>query len=197
MDDERLARQIRFITEADELKRELRRTYIMDSTRQENAAEHSWHVALMAIILAEHARGGGIDVLRVVTMLLVHDLVEIDAGDTFLYDEEGTRDKAAREIRAADRIFSLLPADQAEGLRALWEEFEARETPEARFAAAMDRLQPILNNYHTAGRLWREHGLRRAQVREKNRHMADGAPRLWQYAAALLDDAVARGYLEG
>jgi putative hydrolase of HD superfamily len=190
-----LARQIQFVVEIDKLKGVLRQTWLMDGSRRENDAEHSWHLALMAVLLAEYAAEPNLDLLRVVKMLLVHDLVEIDAGDTFVYDKAGARDKAAREQKAAQRIFNILPPDQAGALRGLWDEFEARQTPEARFAAALDRLQPILHNYHTQGKAWRAHGITSEEVIAHNRHMAEGAPRLWQYARDLIRDAVEKGYL--
>ncbi len=190
----RLAAQLDFILETGKLKRVLRRSYIRDGSRRENDAEHSWHLALMAAVLAEHA-AEPVDLGRVIRMLLIHDLVEIDAGDTFMYDADAHADKTEREERAADRIFALLPDGQAERFRALWDEFEARQTPEARFAAAIDRLQPQLLNYQTQGRLWREHGVTVDQVVARNQHMAEGAPALWDTARRLLDDAVAKGYL--
>src|SRR5262249_50705513 len=147
---DRLARQIAFIIEIDKAKQVLRQTLLMDGSRLENDAEHSWHLAVMALLLAEYA-GEAVDLLRVLKMVLIHDLVEIDAGDTFVYDVEALATRREREERAADRIFGLLPADVEEEFRALWEEFEAQATPEARFAAALDRLQPLLHNYHTGG----------------------------------------------
>ena len=194
-DDDRLGRQIEFVVEIDRLKRVLRQTWLMDGSRRENDAEHSWHLAAMALLLHEYAAEPNLDLLRVCEMLLVHDLVEIDAGDTFVYDDEGTSDKAEREERAAERVFGVLPDDQGKELRGLWEEFEARATPEARFAAALDRLQPILHNYHTAGKAWQQHGITSAQVIARNQHMAEGSPRLWEYARQLIDEAVQRGYL--
>ena len=155
----RLERQLQFVMEIDKLKQVQRRTWLTDGTRTENAAEHSWHLALMCLLLHEYAADRNLDSLRVLQMLLVHDLVEIDAGDTFVYDEAAAIDKESRERAAADRIFGLLPPDQAGEMRSLWEEFEARQTPEARFAASLDRLQPILHNYHTQGRAWRDHGV--------------------------------------
>ena len=193
---DRLARQMEFILEIDKLKQVLRQTSLADGSRRENDAEHSWHLAVMAVLLAEYAAEPQLDLARVVKMLLVHDVVEIDAGDTYHYDEAGNRDKAEREQAAADRLFALLPADQEAELRGLWEEFEARQTPEARYAAALDRFQPNLLNYRTQGRLWREHGVTSAQVIARNCHMAEGAPALWQYAESLIHDAVAKGYLE-
>ena len=195
MNSDRLSQQIAFILEIDRLKTIARRTYLTDASRMENSAEHSWHIALMALVLAEHANDPEVDLLKVVRMLLIHDLVEIDAGDTFAYDRSGQADKAAREKAAADRIFRLLPADQALIFRGLWEEFEARQTAEARFAAALDRLQPLLHNLFTRGRAWREHDVRQSQVVAFNRHMADGAAVLWEYAAAAINQAVERGDL--
>ena len=146
---ERLAQQIRFIVEVDRLKEIFRQTVLINSRRPENDAEHSWHLCLIVLTLAEHANAPQLDVLRVLKMLILHDLVEIDAGDTFAYDTKGMADQHAREAVAADRIFGLLPADQGRGFRALWDEFEARQTPEAKFAAAVDRFQPMLLNCHT------------------------------------------------
>lgn len=191
---DRLARQIEFIVDIDRLKGIVRQSYLMDGSRQENSAEHSWHVAMLALVLAEHANQP-VDTARVVKMLLVHDLVEIDAGDTFAYDEEAALSKAAREEAAAQRIFGLLPADQAAELRRLWDEFEAGESPEARFAAALDRFIPLLHNYRTAGRAWRANGVTEDKVLKRNAAIADGARALWDYAKGLIGDAVERGYL--
>lgn len=193
--EDRLERQIRFIIEIDKLKRVFRQTWLLDQSRRENDAEHSWHFAVMSVLLLEYAGDPSLDLLRVLKMVLVHDLVEIDAGDTFAYDDARNRDKEARERKAADRIFGILPADLAAEIRRLWEEFEARDTPEARYAAALDRLQPLLHNYYTQGRTWREHGVTCEQVLRRNRHMADGAPTLWRFAEGLIRDAVQKGYL--
>ena len=189
---ERLTRQITFVLELDRLKRVLRQTVLLDESRHENSAEHSWHLALMAVVLQEYS-AEPVDLGRVLRMVLVHDVVEIDAGDTFCYDAEANLDKEERERLAAERIFGLLPADQADELRQLWQEFEERVTPEARFAAALDRLQPMLHNYHTAGSSWRRHGIRRRQVLERNRPMGEGAPELWRYAERFVDAAAAAG----
>ena len=191
---ERFDQQIRFVLEIDKLKTIVRRTYLLNSDRAENTAEHSWHLAIMAILLAEHANEP-VDVARVVKMVLVHDIVEIDAGDTYFYDAAGTLDKSEREHSAADRIFGILPADQGEELRELWEEFEAARTPDARFALALDRFMPQLHNYHTHGRSWTEHGITADRVLERNACMADGSEKLWECAKSLLDDAVAKGLL--
>lgn len=191
----RLAQQIRFIIEVDKLKEVFRQTLLTQSRRQENDAEHSWHLCLMVIVLAEHANTPDINVLRVLKMLLLHDLVEIDAGDTFAYDTARMADQHEREARAADRIFGLLPADQAAEFRALWDEFEARVTPEAKFAAAVDRFQPMLQNCLTEGAAWRQHGVTSDRVIARNRHIADGAAAVWDYAAQLIADAVKAGHL--
>jgi 5'-deoxynucleotidase YfbR-like HD superfamily hydrolase len=190
----RLERQIAFIIELDKLKHVLRQTRLMDGSRRENDAEHCWHVALMAVVLAEHC-STGIDVLRVLTMLLIHDVVEIDAGDTFLYAAVDAAVMAARETRAAERIFGLLPPDQAGELRALWEEFEARQTAEAKFARALDRLEPLLQNHCNGGGTWVEHGITVEQVLAKKHIVADGSTALWAFAVELIDDSLRRGYL--
>lgn len=192
--DARLAHQLHFILEADKLKHVHRRSYLADSSRVENAAEHSWHLALMAMVLAEHANDE-VDLLRVIQMVVVHDIVEIDAGDTYLYDEIANHDKAEREERAAERLFSLLPPDQAAGLHALWKEFEARESADARFANALDRLMPLLHNYHSGGLAWKEHAIRDKQVRQRLAVMGDGAAGLWAYAQTIIEAAVAEGLL--
>ncbi|MDA0711843.1 MAG: HD domain-containing protein [bacterium] len=190
----RLHAQIGFLLEIDKLKQVFRQTYLLDETRKENDAEHSWHFAMFAVMLAEYANEK-VDLLKVVKMALVHDLVEIDAGDTFLYDTARNADKAERENRAADRIFGLLPTDVGEELKDLWTEFEARETPEARFAGAIDRLQPFLHNIHTDGRAWREHGINARQIRDRNGVIALGSETLWTYALALIDEAVAKNHV--
>jgi putative hydrolase of HD superfamily len=194
--EDRLVRQMEFIGEVDKLKSVYRRTLLMDGTRYENDAEHSWHLALMAVLLREWANEPALDVGRVIRMVLVHDLVEIDAGDTYCYDERGNLDKPRREALAADRIFALLPADQGAALRALWEEFEARQTPEACFAAALDRVQPLLHNYRTGGVIWDKHGIDCRQVRERNRHVEEGSKALWAYAEAIITEAVRKGCLK-
>jgi len=194
-DNSRLAKQVEFIVEIDKLKQVYRRTWLTDTSRQENDAEHSWHLGMMAILLLEHAQQPHLDLLRVLKMVLIHDLVEIDAGDTFVYDDAGAMDKAERENAAADRIFGLLPADQAAELRTIWEEFEARQTPEAKYAAALDRFQPMLHNYRTQGKAWQEHGITADQVIARNQHIAEGSPALWDYAKEFVADAVAKGYL--
>jgi putative hydrolase of HD superfamily len=193
--NDRLERQLDFIRELDRLKNVRRQTWLIDASRQENSAEHSWHIALMAMVLGEYAPGDGVDLGRVLQMLLVHDIVEIDAGDTFCYDEAAVSGQHAREQAAARRLFGLLPADIGKRFSALWEEFEARQTPEARLANALDRLQPVLNNYHSGGKSWQENGITHDQVVARNRVMAEGAPTLWGYVQKLLERAVAKGIL--
>lgn len=193
-DQDRLSAQLGFIAEIDKVKGIIRQTWVLDGERRENDAEHSWHIALMAILLQEYAQEP-IDVLHVVKMLLIHDLVEIDAGDTFAYDVAGHADKEEREQKAADRIFNLLPPDQADEVMALWREFEARETPESRYAAALDRFQPMFHNFLTNGKGWQKHGIRRDQVIARNQHIEEGAPALWKRAQVLIEEAVATGAL--
>jgi putative hydrolases of HD superfamily len=191
---ERLLKQIEFVVEIDKLKGIVRQTLLTDGSRQEDSAEHSWHLAVMAMMLSEYATEP-IDILRVLKMVLVHDLVEIDAGDTYCYDEEGNRGKVQREREAALRIFGMLPNEQSEQLHALWEEFEARKTAEAKFAAALDRLQPLLNNYRTEGGLWKKHGIKSSQVYARNGIIEEGAPRLWEYADNMIKEAIGKGWL--
>jgi putative hydrolase of HD superfamily len=196
MNADRLSRQLEFIVEIDRLKQVLRRTRHINGDRNENSAEHSWHVSLMAVLLAEHAAQPGLDLLRTVKIMLVHDLVEIDAGDTYCYDVEGGKDRLERETRAAERVFGILPDDQAAEVRALWDEFEAGSTAEARFANALDRLEALLLNYHTQGTTWTRHGITATQVAARALPIKDGSPTLWEYARALIDDAVVTGLLE-
>jgi putative hydrolases of HD superfamily len=192
---ERLDQQIRFVREIDRLKGVLRQTLLADLGRRENSAEHSWHLAVMAVTLAEHAPPGT-DIGRVTVMLLLHDLVEIDAGDLFAYADEARQARQEEAERAAaDRIFALLPPDQAAGLRGLWDEFEERRTPEARFARALDRLQPMLANLTAGGGTWTEHGITADQVLAKVALIEDGSPALGRYARDLVDRAVREGLL--
>jgi putative hydrolase of HD superfamily len=192
--DPRLHRQLRFLLEIDRLKGILRQTRVLDAARQENSAEHSWHLALCAALLAEYAPAGA-DVARVTRMVLVHDVVEIDAGDAFCYDAAANVGKEEREQMAAERIFGLLPDDQAAELHALWEEFEAGETPDARFAVALDRLQPLLLNFAHQGGSWRANAITHDRVLVRMAPIQDGAPEVWPIVVRLLDEAVARGYL--
>ncbi|NLF66206.1 MAG: HD domain-containing protein [Chloroflexi bacterium] len=191
----RLQQQLAFILEADRLKQVIRRSYLVDASRLENSAEHSWHLALMALVLQEHANEE-VSLLRVLQMVVIHDLVEIDCGDTYLFDDAAQAGKLAREELAAARLFGLLPPDQAAEFYALWQEFEARETADARFANALDRLIPLLHNYHSRGRSWQEHGIRSQQVRDRLASIDSGSVELWSYAEALIEAAVAEGILE-
>ena len=194
-DLERLKKQLLFIQEIDKVKLILRQTVILDGSRRENDAEHSWHLATMALIFQEYA-AEPVDLVRVIKMVLIHDLVEIDAGDTFAYDEVGAQDKEERERKAADRIFYLLPKDQAIEVDRLWTEFEERQTAESRFAAALDRFQPLMHNFLTEGRAWKKHSIRKSQVVDRNRHIAEGSPQIWEYAKSIIDESVEKGYLD-
>jgi len=194
MTNDRLPRQIAFVLELDKLKAVVRQTLLTDGSRQETDGEHSWHIATMAHVLAEYAPPGT-DIGRVTAMLLLHDVVEIDAGDTFIHDEVGALDKEARERAAADRLFGLLPADQRGEFRTLWEEFEAKATAEAIFADALDRMQPILNNFATQGGTWRQHGVSADKVFRLVERIDRGAPALGAYTRELVEEAVRRGYL--
>jgi putative hydrolase of HD superfamily len=193
---DRLSRQIDFLVLADRLKDIFRQTVNTKTRRQENDAEHSWHLALMSLILYEYLDEKGVNLLKVMKMLLIHDLVEIFAGDTFCYDVEGVKGQLKRENGAAEKMFPILPSDQAKELRALWDEFVEMKTPEARYAAALDRLQPLLLNYNTEGHAWKKHGIRKPQVLERNKHIEKASKRLWTYARGLIDSSVEKGYLE-
>jgi putative hydrolase of HD superfamily len=192
---DRLERQLEFVIEIDKLKEVLRRTILMDGSRRENSAEHSWHLAVMALTLSEYAKENDIDVLRVIKMLLIHDIVEIDAGDTYCYDDVAVGKQPAREKRAAERIFSILPSDQAEAFRNLWDEFGDGETAESRFANALDCFQPILHNYTTDGTIWKKHHIKRGQVIARNEHIRQSAPLIWKHIVRFVDDAVRKGML--
>lgn len=192
----RLQQQMKFILEIDKLKGINRQTPLIDQSRPENDAEHSWHIAMMTVIFAEYA-SPEVNIYRVVQMLLIHDVVEIDAGDTFLYDNSTlASSKSEREHKAALRIYGILPSDLQSQLMLLWQEFEERTTPDAKFAASLDRLQPLLQNYFTAGSTWKKHGITSKQVLAKNRVIEEGSKALWKLAEGLIKDAVDRGYLK-
>ena len=186
MSTERLASQIAFLVEADRLKTIVRRTPLSDNSRLENSAEHSWHLALAAMALQEYGPGG-MDTPHVLEMVILHDLVEIDAGDTFAYDLAGNESKAERERAAANRIFGLLPPDQARRFRSLWEEFEAMETPEARFANALDRLQALLQNMKAGGGSWSAHQVTREQVFQRMAPVEAALPDVWPFVCEIID----------
>ena len=193
---EPLDRQVGFLLEADRLKTVLRQSTLTDRSRRENSAEHSWHLALMALVLAEHAPPGT-DLSRVIAMVVVHDLVEIDAGDLSVYAPEAEQARQRRAERAAaDRIFALLPPGQASALRALWDEFEERATVEVRFARALDRLQPMLINMMTGGGTWRSPGVTADRALARVALVEDGSPSLGAYARDMIDRAVERGILD-
>ena len=191
---ERLEKQIRFIVEADKVKNIFRQTYLADGERKENDAEHSWHLAMMAVLLQEHMKEKA-DLAKVMTMVLIHDLVEIDAGDTYAYDEKGAQTKREREVKAADRIFGLLPEDQGTYFRELWEEFEAYETPEAKFAHLLDNFQPLLLNDASGGKSWKEHGVHRAQPMKRNERIPETSETVWGKMLEIFDKHVECGNL--
>jgi putative hydrolase of HD superfamily len=194
MPDHRLGRQVAFLIEADKLKTIIRRTSLVDSSRRENSAEHSWHLVLAAMIVREYTCVE-LDLARALEIVTVHDLVEIDGGDTFSYDAAGQATKVERELAAADRVFGLLPADQSSYLRALWEEFEAQETAESRFANAVDRLQPLLQNAGSGGGSWRAQQLTRHQVLQRMRPIESALPRLWPLVVEIIDSFCASGVI--
>ncbi len=190
----RLSQQIAFIMELDQLKSVLRRSYLTQGERRENSAEHSWHIALAALTLAEYANEP-VDIGHVIKLLLLHDIVEIDAGDTFIYDTTAKLNQHEREALAAQRIFGLLPTDQCSRFLTLWHEYEARTTPEAKFARALDRLLPVLHNYYTQGRGWQENSVHQGQVVAVNSIIDEGSAVLWQFVRGKIQDAVDAGYL--
>ena len=196
VDPARFGRQVNFLLEIDKLKTIVRQTYLTDTSRRENSAEHSWHIALAAMVFGEYARDRDIDITRVIQMLLVHDLIEIDAGDTYCYDEDAKRSKEHREQIAAERIFGLLPEDQADKFRQLWNEFEAFTTPESRFANALDRYQPFLHNYFTDGKSWQENSIQRDQVFKRMAPVNQGSHVLWDHVSRLLELAVEKRLLD-
>jgi putative hydrolase of HD superfamily len=192
---ETLLQQISFLMEIDELKQVFRGAVLLKDLRAENDAEHSWHLATMIILLSKYSNDREIDVLRTVKMTLIHDIVEIDAGDTFCYSPHDRDQKTAKEREAANRIFGLLPDDQANELKHLWEEFEEMKTPEACFAAAVDRLQPLLLSFNTRGHTWLKHSVTKSQVIERNQPIEKGSVVLWKLAKQLIDESVQKGYL--
>ena len=195
-DMERLNSQIKFIMEIDRLKQVYRQTYLSDASRKENDTEHSWHLAVMAMLLGEYANEK-IDVLKTMSMVLIHDIVEIDAGDTYAYDEAGNTTKRQRELKAADRLFRILPDDQADYFRGLWDEFEAMETPEAKFANTLDKIQPVLLTDQAKGKSWLEHGVRREQILDRNARTHEGSETLWSYIREIIERNVEDGFIRG
>lgn len=192
---ENLLKQIEFIKEIDKLKYIQRRTKLFNSDRHENDAEHSWHLAMMAIVLSDYSNTN-IDVLKVIKMVLIHDIVEIDAGDTFIYDLNKNHNNTEEELKAAERIFGLLPEKQAAEFIEIWKEFEDGFTDEAKFAKSMDRLEPLLQNTSNNGGTWKEFGVKYQTVYNKKEVIKNGATELWVYAEQLIEDSVKKGILE-
>ena len=195
MQSDNLIRQINFIKEIDKVKYIQRKTKLFNSDRNENDAEHSWHLAMMTIVLAEHS-DLPIDILKVVKMVLIHDIVEIDAGDTFIYDTKKNHSNTDEERLAANRIFGLLPQEQANEFISIWEEFESGLTNEAKFAKSMDRLEPLLQNTSNNGGTWREFGVDYQKVYDKKKAIKDGSTSIWHYAENLIDESVEMGILQ-
>ena len=191
---ERLQKQMEFILEVDKVKQIVRQTYLTDGSRKENDAEHSWHLALMAVLLKEYANEE-VELAKVIPMVLIHDLVEIDAGDTYAYDSVGLATQRERETKAADRIFGMLPEDQGKRFRDLWEEFEAYETAEAKFAHVLDNCQPLILNDASGGKSWKEHTVRKSQIYKRNEHTAEGSREIWEYMKQLIDKHIQLGHV--
>ena len=193
---DKLKGQLKFLIEADKMKSVFRQTILADKSREETDAEHSWHFALMAMTLFEYAGFDGVDINRVIKMALVHDLIEIYAGDTFAYDVKGNENKAEREKEAADRLFSMLSSEQEAEYRALWEEFDRMDTPDSMYAAAVDRFQPLLNNYHTEGHTWVKHGVTIDQVYQRMAPIKTALPQLWEFVEYVISDSCKKGYIK-
>lgn len=196
MENNRLLQQINFIVEIDKLKNIFRQNVVIGTNRNENDAEHSWHLAIMAIFLSEYSVSKELDILKVVKMVIIHDLVEIYAGDSPCYDEKANEDKKHREKAAADKLFTLLPKDQREEIFHLWFEFEELKTQEALFAACMDRLQPLLLNYNTEGYTWKRPGVTSEKVLKRNKILEENTPELWEFVKKLVEDSIEKGYLK-
>lgn len=196
MAEERLKKQMDFIVEVDKIKDIFRQNYLTDGSRRENDAEHSWHIALMSFLLLEHADDNSINLLKVMKMLLIHDLVEVYAGDTFAYDEKGYEDKLERETAAAKKLFGLLPEDQTKELIELWEEFETLESPEAIYAGSLDRLQPLIQNYHSQGKSWVSHDVSSAKVHKRMAVIKDSSESLGKFSDELIEKAEKKGWLK-
>ena len=193
---ERFTKQIEFITEIDGLKHVLRNTILLDSSRRENDVEHSWHMSLAAMVLLEYSNFNGLDINKVIKMALIHDLVELDAGDVFAYSNANREEIKEKEKKAADRIFGLLPFEQEKELRKLWDEFEEGLTAEAQFTQALDSFMPIFHSYKTKGLQWQKHGITAEKVLERNKRIEKGSKYLWGYIQNIIKDAVEKGYLK-
>lgn len=190
-----LLKDFEFIVEIDKMKTIYRQTSIIGLDQRENDAEHSWHISLMAVILEEYSNRS-IDILKVIKMLLIHDLVEIYAGDTFCYDIKGNNDKRERELRAAEKIYGMLDEEKGNELRLLWDEFEEMETPEALFAASMDRIQPMLSNYYSGGGTWSEYNVKKDSIYKRISPVEKTSDELWEYMQYIIEDAEKRGYIK-
>lgn len=196
MDGEKFSRQLAFLKEIDKAKEISRNTILMDRSRKENDAEHMWHMAVCAMLFSEYADCGKPDMLRVLKMVLIHDIIEIDAGDTFVYDAAGCLDQHDRETKAADRIFNILPDDQAKEFRALWDEYEEQKTPEAVFTRLCDTFMPLYHNYETEGQQWRKLNVTSDKVYKRSEQITKGSAEIGEYVRGLIDDAVGKGYLK-
>ncbi len=194
MKNQRLLKDIEFIVELDKMKSIFRETSIIGEERREDDAQHSWHISLMAMVLSEYTNEK-VDLLRVIKMLLTHDLVEIFAGDTFCYDIAGNADKREREVAAAEKIFGMLDEDKGQELRALWDEFEEIKTPEAKFATAMDRLQPMLSNYHNEGGTWKKYDVSQSDIYKRISPVKDSSEELWKFVEHMIEDAFDKGLI--
>lgn len=193
---DRLNQQLQFIAEIDKVKKIIRQTLLLDKSKQENDAEHSWHMAMAMFILLEHSNHKNLDLVKAVKMVLIHDIVEIDAGDAYAYDAKANEGKFEREVKAADRIFGLLPKDQAEEYKKLWLEFEEGESPEAQFVGAIDKFMPMYHNYLTEGEQWKKHEVTTSMVIKRNNVMQQGSEVLWNSIHSMLMDAEKKGYLK-
>lgn len=191
---DRMKKQIEFLMEIDKVKNIFRQTYLADGVRKENDAEHSWHLAIAAFLLKEYAKEE-VDLLKVIIMVLIHDLVEIDAGDTYAYDTEGAKTKRAREEAAADRIFGILPEDQGMYFRELWEEFEAYESTDAKYAHLLDNFQPLLLNHESGGKSWVEHDVKKSQIYKRNEKIEETSPEVWEYMKCVVDEHMEMGQI--
>lgn len=193
--NDRLKKQVEFMLELDKMKNLYRQTYVLHEDRKENDAEHSWHLAILAMLMAEHANKP-VDAVKIIKMVLIHDVVEIDAGDTYCYDTEGCKTKADREEKAAQRIFGLLPDDQKKEFYDLWREFEDSETDDARFAAVLDRVLPLLLNYTKGGISWKEHGIAKEQVMGRNKEYFGESDEIAELIVSVIEDAYDKGWLK-
>ena len=191
---DRMKQQIAFLMEIDKVKNIFRQTYLADGKRKENDAEHSWHLAIAAFLLKEYV-AEDVDVMKVMIMVLIHDLVEIDAGDTYAYDAEGAKTKRAREVAAADRIFGMLPEDQGGYFRELWDEFEAYESDDAKFSHLLDNFQPLLLNHESNGKSWIEHHVKKSQIYKRNEKIKETSPEVWEWMKQIVEEHIALGHV--